>query len=89
MSDLEASARDLVSHHLAGRAMAPGVRSAIEQAVADQMREGFSKEMDAALRQLIDTYAEATLVHPDAMNPSAASDDNPPTVTDIHWTSVG
>ena len=89
MSDFETAARDLVARQLAGRALPDSVRLTIEEAVEQQLQEGFSTEMEAALRQLIDTYAEVTAKIAAGRLESTPTDDNPPTTTDVHWTSIG
>lgn len=77
-------ARSLLARHLAGRTLPLEVLGPIEEAVAEQLRDGLGGDMDDALKRLVDAYAEVA-----ANGPVAATDDNPPTTTDVHWTSIG
>jgi hypothetical protein len=77
-------ARALIEGYLAGRTLPLEVLGPIEQAVAEQLREGLGSEMNDALKRLIDTYADVA-----ASGAVAATDDNPPTTTEVHWTSIG
>lgn len=82
--DLKLRARLLINGYLAGRRLPPEVLSPIEQAVAEQLREGLAQPMDEALKRLIDTYADVA-----AGGTIATTDDNPPTTTEVDWTSIG
>jgi hypothetical protein len=82
--DLKLRARALIDGYLAGRSLPPEVLGPIEQAVAEQLREGLAQPMGEALKHLIDTYADIAVGAG-----IAATDDNPPTTTEVDWTSIG
>jgi len=82
MDDIERHAQELVGRHLGGRVVDDAVRASMVEAVAEQLREGFSPEMEVALKRLVDTYVDVAAGR-------AVTDDNPPTTTEVRWDPIG
>lgn len=88
MSGFERQAQELLSTLLAGRHLSADMRLAIEQAIAVQMRDGFTPAMEAELRHFIDSCAEAAPSPSEPAGASSADDDDRSTSVDVHWTTL-
>lgn len=88
MTDIERRAQELVAAHLAGRHLPSDIRAAIEQAVAIQMRDGFTATMEAELHRFIDTCAEPGPATDGATERGPDDDDGRSTSVDVHWTTL-
>ncbi|WP_428422625.1 hypothetical protein [Methylibium sp.] len=88
MTDIERRAQKLVTALLAGRHLPSDMRTAIEQALVIQMRDGFTPEMEAELRRFIDTCAQSAPAPGSATDDGSDDDDDRPTSADVHWTTL-
>jgi hypothetical protein len=88
MSGFERQAQELLNTLLAGRHLPSDMRLAIEQAIALQMRDGFTPTMESELRHFIDRCAEAGPGTCDPGGANSGDDDDRSTSVDVHWTTL-